>query len=215
MVLYEGYVESPYRLATAIQEAGLGQGRIGMEFDYVSARLSRPCKALPGATLQDCTKLMDRVPGWNRRRVTMIRRAADLLDDVYLEVFNRVDGDTERKIHADMMNTCLLKGFEWAHGILNSDKNTIPYAGESDQVINTGDVIRTDYVAYLHGYPGHQSRNVIIGEPSATQREELRINLEIYRATIDRCRAGYAWAICTTLSWPRLTATAGPISRCW
>jgi Xaa-Pro aminopeptidase len=194
VVLYEGYVESPYhRLATAIQEAGLGQGRIGMEFDYVSARDWQAVQDwLPGASLQDCTKLMDRVR-WVKTdaEVAMIRRAADLLDDVYLEVFNRVrPGDTERKIHADMMNTCLLKGFEWAHGILNSDKNTIPYAGESDQVINTGDVIRTDYVAYLHGYPGHQSRNVIIGEPSAKQREEYRINLEIYRATIHRCRAG-------------------------
>lgn len=194
VVMYEGYVESPYqRLARAIDDAGLGRGRIGMEFDYVSARDWQVMQAcLPGVALQDCTDLMNRVR-WIKtdEEVAMIRRAADLLDDVYLEVFRRVrPGDTERKIHADMMNTCLLKGFEWAHGILNSDKNTIPYAGESDQVINTGDVIRTDYVAYLQGYPGHQSRNVIIGEPSAQQREEYRINLEIYRATIDRCRVG-------------------------
>ena len=89
-----------------------------------------------------------------------------------------------------MIGTCLAKGFEWAHGILNTDKNTIAYAGEGDTVIAPGDVIRTDYVAYLGGYAGHQSRNVVIGEPTPLQREEYRINLEIYRATIDRCRAG-------------------------
>lgn len=89
-----------------------------------------------------------------------------------------------------MMQTCLTLGFEWAHGILNTDKNTIPYAGESDTVIHRGDVIRTDYVAYLRGYPGHQSRNVIVGPPTPQQRDEYRINLEIYRQTIDRCRAG-------------------------
>jgi Xaa-Pro aminopeptidase len=45
-------------------------------------------------------------------------------------------------------------------------------------------------VAYLNGYPGHQSRNVIVGTPSAQQRDDYQRNLEIYRDTIDRCRAG-------------------------
>jgi Xaa-Pro aminopeptidase len=192
--LYEGYVESPYaKLAEVIRDAGLARSRVGFEKDYVSARDWEDVQGrLQQLDMQDCTELMNRVrwvktPG----EVEMIRRAADLLDDVYLEVFKRIrPNDTERKIHADMIATSLEKGFEWAHGILNSDKNTIAYAGESDRVIALGDVIRTDYVAYLAGYPGHQSRNVIMGPPSAKQREEYRINLEIYRATIDRCRAG-------------------------
>ncbi|MDB5858069.1 MAG: hypothetical protein JWQ76_1758 [Ramlibacter sp.] len=192
--LYEGYVESPYaKLADVMRSAGLARARVGFEQDYVSARDWEDVqKHLPQLAMVDCTGLMNRVrwiktPG----EVELIRKAADLLDDVYLEVFQRIrPDDTERKIHTDMVGTCLAKGFEWAHGILNSDKNTIAYAGESDRVIARGDVIRTDYVAYLAGYPGHQSRNVIIGTPSAAQREDYRINLEIYRATIDRCRAG-------------------------
>jgi Xaa-Pro aminopeptidase len=192
--LYEGYVESPYaRLADVMRSAGLARGRVGFEQDYVSARDWEDVqRRLPQVAMADCTGLMNRVrwiktPG----EVELIRKAADLLDDVYLEVFQRIrPDDTERQVHTDMVATCLAKGFEWAHGILNSDKNTIPYAGESDRVIARGDVIRTDYVAYLAGYPGHQSRNVVIGTPSAAQREDYRINLEIYRATIDRCRAG-------------------------
>ena len=57
-------------------------------------------------------------------------------------------------------------------------------------VIERGDPIRTDYVAYLDSYPGHQSRTVIVGEPSAAQRRDYAINIEVHRATIDRCRAG-------------------------
>ncbi len=194
IVLYEGYVESPYRkLVAVLREAGLDQSRVGFEQDYVSARdWDLVHRELGQLQMVDCSAMMDRVrwiktPG----EVEQIRKAADLLDDVYLEVFGRIrPGDTERKVHADMIGTCLDKGFEWAHGILNTDKNTIPYAGEGDTVIAPGDVIRTDYVAYLGGYAGHQSRNVIIGEPTRLQREEYRINLEIYRATIDRCRAG-------------------------
>jgi Xaa-Pro aminopeptidase len=192
--LCEGYVESPYdRLARIVPEVGLGSARIGLEQDYVSARdWALVAARLPDARLQDCSAMMNRVR-WIKTpaEVDRIRRAADLLDDAYRQVFTRIrPGDTERKVHADMMATCLGLGFEWAHGILNTDKNTIPYAGESDTVIQKGDVIRTDYVAYLSGYPGHQSRNVIVGAPTPRQREDYRINLEIYRDTIDRCRAG-------------------------
>lgn len=192
--VYEGYVESPYaKLAEVIKAAGLASGRIGFENDYVSARDWKIVeRALPQMQMVDCTDVMNRVR-WIKTtdEVKMIRRAADLLDDVFSDVFQRIrPGDTERKVHADMMATSLVKGFEWAHGILNTDKNAIAYAGESDVVIKRGDVVRTDYVAYLNSYPGHQSRTVIVGTPSALQRKEYRQNLEIYRATIDRCRAG-------------------------
>lgn len=190
--LYEGYVESPYqKLAQVLGELRLE--RVGFEQDYVSARdWNLVQRARPGMQMVDCGGLMDRVR-WIKTpaEIEKLRRAADLLDEVYLEVFQRIrPGDTERKVHTDMIATCLAKGFEWAHGILNTDKNLIPYAGESDRVISRGDVVRTDYVAYLNGYPGHQSRNVIVGTPSSQQRDEYRKNLEIYRDTINRCRAG-------------------------
>lgn len=192
--LCEGYVESPYdRLIPILREEGLAAASVGFEKDTVSARdWALVAQALPSLNMTDCSGLMNRVR-WIKTpaEVERIRRAAALLDEVYRDVFSRIRaGDTERKIHADMMSTSLLAGFEWAHGILNSHRNTIPYAGESDMVIERGDVIRTDYVCYLNGYPGHQSRNVIMGAPTAEQRRDYALNLEIYRATIDRCRAG-------------------------
>ena len=194
IVLYEAYVDSAYRkLVALLHDAGLSNARIGFEKDYISAEhWESVARDAPGITMVDCTKLMDRVR-WIKTdaEVALIRRAADLLDEAYLEVFRRVrPGDTERKVHADMMGTCLRLGFEWAHGILNTFKNSVPYGGESDVVIEKGDAIRTDYVSYLLAYPGHQSRTVIVGEPSAAQRRDYAINLEVHRKTIDRCRAG-------------------------
>ena len=192
--IYDAYVESPYeKMIHVINDAGLAAGKVGFEKDYVSAAYwDALTKAAPKLEIVDCTNLLDRVR-WIKTadEIEMLRCAADLLDDVYLEVFRRIKpGDAERKIHADMVATCLARGFEWVHGILNSHRNTIPYAGESDFIIEYGDVIRTDYVAYLHGYPGHQSRTVIVGTPTAAQRRDYAINLEVYRNTIDRCRAG-------------------------
>jgi Xaa-Pro aminopeptidase len=194
VVLYDGYLESPYaRLAETLREMGLASGRVAMERDYVSARdWALVAAALPGATLVDSSALMDGVRVVKTaEEVELIKRGADLLDDVFLEVFQTIKpGVTERTLHARMIGGCLTRGFEWAHGILNSDKNTVPYAGESDWVLNSGDVIRTDYVAYLRNYPGHQSRNAILGKPSPQQVSDYARNLDIYRGAIDRCRAG-------------------------
>jgi Xaa-Pro aminopeptidase len=194
MVLYEAYVDSPQeKLVEVINDAGLSAAKVGFEKDYFSAAHWEAIqKAAPSLQMVECTSLMDRVR-WIKTddEVRLIRRAADLLDDAYLEAFRRIrPGDTERKVHADMMGTCLRLGFEWAHGILNTFKNTVPYGGESDVVIEKGDAIRTDYVAYLQSYPGHQSRTVIVGTPTPEQRRDYAINLEVHRSTIDRCRAG-------------------------
>ena len=51
-------------------------------------------------------------------------------------------------------------------------------------------MVRTDYVAYVDGYPGHQSRNAVLGKPSAEQVRDYRITREIYGKTIDACRPG-------------------------
>ena len=192
--VYEGYLESPYdRLAQVLSDMGLGGARVGFEKDYVSARdWARVQQKLPDLEMVDATAMMDQVR-WIKTdgEIALIKRAADLLDDAYAAVFPQLRvGDTERHAHALMMSDCLERGFGWAHGILNASTNTIPYAGESDVAFDAGDVIRTDYVAYLDSYPGHQSRNAIFGEPTAEQERQYSSIRDIYRATIDRCRAG-------------------------
>lgn len=193
-VVYEGYIESPYsRLAQVLRDEGLDKARVGFERDYVSARdWALLADAAPAMDMVDCTAIMDRVR-WIKTpaEVARIKRGADLLDDVYLDVFPGLHvGDSERLAHSRIIAGCLERGCNWAHGILNSSANTIPYAGESDMVFEAGDVMRTDYVAYIDSYPGHQSRNLVFGEPSQTQRDEYRAIRDIYRATIDRCRPG-------------------------
>lgn len=194
MVQYEAYVDSGHaKLAALLADMGLASSRVGFEQDYWSAAHWETVKqAAPGLTMVDCTALMDRVR-WikTEAEVALIRTGADLLDDAYLEAFARIrPGDTERKVHADIIGTCLRLGFEWAHGIFNVFRNTVPYGGESDMKIERGDAIRTDYVGYLQGYPGHQSRTIIVGEPSAAQKRDYAINLDVHRRLIDRCRPG-------------------------
>jgi Xaa-Pro aminopeptidase len=227
LVLYEAYVDSPNeKLSEVLKEKKLSSAKVGFEKDYWSAaHWEAVQQALPKMTMAPCTELMDRVR-WIKtpEEVALIRKAADLLDDAYLEAFRRIrPGDTERQVHADIMGTCLRLGFEWAHGIFNVFRNTIPYAGESDVVIEKGDGIRTDYVGYLHSYPGHQSRTVIVGKPTAAQKRDYAINLDVHRRLMDRCRAGAnvhdLWAFTMgeyrKAGWPDHHMLIGHGVGCW
>ena len=123
--------------------------------------------------------------------VALIEEAADLLDEAYLEVFATVcAGQSEREVHGRILESCIRRGAGWAHGILNSSRNTVVYGGEGDTTFEPGDIIRNDYVAYLRGYPGHQSRTVVMGTPSEEQRRIYRAVRDVYRATTDQCRPG-------------------------
>jgi len=192
--LHEGYVESPYsKLCEIIREYDLDRARVGFEKNYVSAQHWEAVQSsLPNMKMIDCVAMMDQVR-WIKTpaEIKLIKRGADLLDDVFLTVFPQVRvGHTERNVHGLMIHECLKHGAGWAHGILNSSTNTVAYGGEGDTVFREGDVIRTDYVAFWDGYPGHQSRNLIFGKPSPQQELEYNGNREIYLGTIERCVPG-------------------------
>jgi len=195
IAVYDAYVESPYAvLCDVIKKGGLERERIGGEKDYISARHWEEIQhALPHATLVECSEMMDSVravktPG----EIALLKRGADLLDEAYLEVFPTIrPGETEREVHSRIVYACLKRGALWAHGMLNSNRNDAPFVGERENVLHKGDVIRNDYIAYLwEGYPGHQSRTVVLGKPTAEQQRIYTTLHGIYRRTIDHCRAG-------------------------
>ena len=203
--VYQAYVESLYtKVAALIAEAGLANARIGFEQDGLSAaHWAEIQSALPKLEMVNCSRLMDEVrwvktPG----EVALQKRAADLLDDVLLEVFPTIRaGETEREVHVRMVAACMQRGCAYVHGILNSSSNMVMYGGESDVPFRMGDFVRNDYVAYLEGYPGHQSRLAILGPPTEEQQRGYDLTLEIHRKTVDRCRVGvtageiYAYAV--------------------
>lgn len=192
--VYQAYEESLYtRFAKVISDAGLDSTRIGFERDGLSmAHWEEIERALPRLEMADCSRLMEKVR-WIKTpaEVAHQKKAIDLLDDILLEIFPTIrEGEMEREVHARIMAACLRDGFGFVHGILNSSSNMVMYGGESEVRFRKGDFVRNDYVAYLEGYPGHQSRLAILGPPSAEQQRGYDLTLEIHRKTIERCRAG-------------------------
>jgi Xaa-Pro aminopeptidase len=73
-------------------------------------------------------------------------------------------------------------------------------------VLKAGDAVRTDYVAYVNGYPGHQSRCFVIGEPSTQQKAEYRAVRDLYRGLNDELVPGRTAGAVYDLVVERFTA---------
>jgi len=194
--VFSGYEEPVFmRVGSVLTALGLARARVGFDKDYIGAGFWEGLRRqLPSLEVFDCSELMDDV----RRiktpaEVERFRAGAKLLDAAFTEALPTVrPSELEREVHARIVAACLAGGAEFAHGILNSDRNPLIYCGESDFAFARGDIIRTDYVAYVSGYPGHQSRNAVIGTPSKHQAADYAKYYEIYLATAQHLRPGVA-----------------------
>ena len=194
IVVFDDYGESLYaRAARVLHDLGLAGERVGFEKTVVSAADWDELEGeLPCAEIVDCARMMEEVR-WIKTagEVARIRDAARILDKVYLDVYPTVRaGERECDLHARLVAGCLVRGANWAHGILNSSRNTVVYGGESTFEFRAGDVIRNDYVMWYRGYPGHQSRTVVIGEPPPELLRRYETVRDIYRATVAEALPG-------------------------
>ena len=192
--VYDGYGEPLFdRVGDVISRLGLACARVGFDRNFIGAGYWADLqRRLPKLDMADATALLDEVR-WIKTpaEIERFREGARLLDSVFAHVFPTMRaGESEAQVHGRLIGGCLSEGAEFAHGILNSHRNPVIYCGESDFVFERGDIVRTDYLAYLRGYPGHQSRNAVIGPPSDSQRSDYARYHEIYQETAERLRPG-------------------------
>jgi Xaa-Pro aminopeptidase len=194
--VFSGYTEPLFdRVASVLADLALDRATVGFDKNFIGAGFwDDVARRLPGMTMLDCSDLMDAARLIKTRaEIELFRTGAMLLDKAFAEVLPTIRaGELEREAHGRMIGSCLARGAEFAHGILNSHRNPVIYCGESDFAFARGDIVRTDYLAYVNGYPGHQSRNAVIGTPSAQQASDYAKYHAIYQAAADRLRPGVA-----------------------
>ncbi len=192
--VYQAYIDNPAeQLARTLADMGLANARVGFEKNYISAAdWETIARNSPRMTMLDSAAMMDDVRMVKTEgEIDLLQQGADILDGAFMKCLPLVrPGIRERDLHGIIVNDCLAGGCEFVHGILNSSRNTIAYAGESDFAFAAGDAIRTDYVAYYKGYPGHQSRCAVVGKATEAQKAEYRIIRDLYRASCDYLRPG-------------------------
>ena len=192
--VFSGYKEALFdRVASVLSDLGLARSPVGFDKNFIGAGFWEDvAKRLPTMAMLDCSDLMDAVRLIKTpAEVARFRAGATVLDSALAEVLPTIRvGQLEREVHAQLIAGCIARGAEFAHGILNSERNPVIYCGESDFAFARGDIVRTDYLAYVNGYPGHQSRNAVIGKPTVQQASDYAKYYDIYQVAADRLRPG-------------------------
>ena len=191
---YRDYADAP-EAALAGVVAGLGLDRSRIAFDegwFGARRWTELRRLLPEVDFVDCTDELDAVRAVKTpAELGRLREAARVLDGALADVFPTVRaGQTERQVHAAVVARAIERGAASCHGILQSSSNRVLYGGESDVRLAGGDLVRTDYVAYVDGYAANVSRLLHVGPPSAAVRETYAEYLAIYRECVALLVAG-------------------------
>lgn len=194
LFVYRDYRESASRaLEQAMDELGMSSGRVGFDLEWFGAERWREVSELmPELEAVRCGAELDRIRAIKSgEEIKRLTRATSLLDQAFSDVFREIrPGVTEREVHAQIVARAIELGVSHIHGMLQTSSNPVLYGGESDAVISVGDLVRSDYVAYVDGYAANLSRPIHIGEPGPETVARYRDYLGVYWEAASLLRHG-------------------------
>jgi Xaa-Pro aminopeptidase len=212
VVPYNQFTDHPADvLADLLEEAGAGQGRIGIELDYMPADdYLRLAQRLPGAAFTGCKDLYFHARMVKTdEEVAILRRAGVLTERVMGEVIAAIrPGMTEKEVGRRIVDGILAAGcdglkYQVGSGIRSGIVNCKP----TDKAIAKGDVVRLEVLAELDNYRSNVTRTVVMGRPTAEQQGLWRVLIgardacrallrpgtpvrQLYRTYVEVCRQG-------------------------
>jgi Xaa-Pro aminopeptidase len=192
-------------LLAALTDNGVTNARIGME-NPADGRATLPqsfidgiAKDISGATVVDCTELMDRIRMVKSpREIELIRRACEITSEAIEAGIRAVKvGVTEAQIAniiaAEMVRlsgNCFAIN-PWFIFVYADEKCPVAWDGvPSDYAFKKGDCVYIDCGVRVHGYYADMIRIVSIGEPSEEKRRIYEASREVNQEVIAFMRPG-------------------------
>ena len=187
--VYAEYFDSPIAvLADVLREKGAAEGKIGLEMEYFSTAFFIELQGLlPQASYEPWDAHFEAVRAIKTPEETAImKRNADLMDEAFLETFQSIKvGETEKEVQDRMIHALLRRGAKSANGILQAGQEGFVIHRWSDNPIERGQIICTDFLASFDGYHANLSRVAVVGPPNADQKQLYSQILGIQRQTAE------------------------------
>ncbi len=189
--VYSEYVDSPMViLAEVLQEKGLIQGKIGIEKEYFSAAFYDELQGLlPNATFEAWDEQFDTVRAIKTpEELDIMKRNADILDELFLEMFQSIRvGEKEKDIQDRLIYGALQRGAaaKLSGGILQAGQEGFVVHSRTNNPIEAGQILCTDYTISIDGYNANQSRVAVVGTPSSEQKEIYGKIRDIHRRCVE------------------------------
>lgn len=180
-------------LAEVVPARGLG--RIGFESDAMSYKQYEDfSKRLAPAVLVP-------VDGVDRLRwvkdddeIARITRAVEIADEAFTHIRSYLrPGAIEREIAIEMEFFMRRRGADkeaFETIVASGPRSALPHGRASERAISRGDFVTLDFGALYQGYVSDCTRTVVLGEPSAKQREIYDVVLRAQRAALSGIKPG-------------------------
>jgi Xaa-Pro dipeptidase len=172
---YNQFTQNPADvLADALIEAGVGEGRIAIELDFMPAMdFLQLQKRLPGATFEGCADIFFRARMVKSdEEVSTLRRVGVLSERVIHDVLKDVCvGMTEIDIARQLVDQLIAGGSSnFKYRVGSGVNSSITNCGTTAKKIEKGDLIRIEVLGDLDNYRSNVTRTAVVGEPTERQK---------------------------------------------
>lgn len=173
---YDQFTDNPAdSLADALEEAGVGSGRIAIELDFMPALdYIRLRERLPHARFEECKDLYFQARMVKTdEEVAILRRIGTITEQVMHDTMKDIRvGMTEidvSRLLVDRMLAGGAGGFKYRVG--SGVNSSVTNCGTTAKPIETGDIIRIEVLGELDNYRSNVTRTAVVGTPTARQRD--------------------------------------------
>ncbi len=173
---YNQFTQDPADvLADALEEAGVGAGRIAIELDYMPAQdYIRLKERLPRATFLPCKDLYFTTRMYKTAaEIAILRKVGELTDRIAGEALRAIrPGMTEKALGQFISNKMMDGGcdglkYQVGSGVRSGITNCMP----TDKPIEKGDVVRIEILGEMSQYRSNVTRTAVVGEPTDEQKK--------------------------------------------
>ena len=182
-------------LAQALESAGYGSKRIGLEMDYLPAGdFQRLREFLPRADFQPFQAQLNRARHIKTAdEVALIHKLSRIADQAIHDSLASVRaGDTELDIAAVLTRRVFEMGADNFKLLIvaTGERSQLPNVGPTSRKLEVGNICRVEIFTVMNGYQAGVCRTAYVGEPPPMATEIWDLMVECKYAILERVKPG-------------------------
>lgn len=170
--------------------------RLGFEGDYITVdEFGTYQSALSGVELVGVSGLVEGLRMIkDAQEIAIMEKAAAITDKAWCQILAYVQpGVSERHLAVELeyiMKQLGAEGLAFEIICASGVRSALPHGRASEKLIEAGDLVTFDFGATYGGYCSDMTRTVMVGEPTAKQKEIYDIVLEAQLRGVAACKPG-------------------------
>lgn len=186
-------------LKDALALTGIGKGTLGIEYRYMRVwERELLATALPALRYENADPILAALRGVkDAEELALMQRAAEIVDAGVKAAHEIIKpGVTEAEVEAYMTKELEKLGVKPPLEIMvaSGPRSAVPHAGTTDRVLQEGELVWVDFVAFHEGYVGDITRTFPVGKVEGKLAEIYQVCLDAQAKARAEARPGMSGA---------------------